>query len=79
MEKTYEQTRTELQEKLAEFDTHWEQQMAERKAAAAKLESMAKNLMDREFTLDLYKQYTDIGIDLHFVETEIKILAATKF
>lgn len=53
--------------------------MAERKAAAAKLESMAKNLMDREFTLDLYKQYTDIGIDLHFVETEIKILAATKF
>ena len=65
MEKTYEQTRTELQEKLAEFDTYWEQQMAERKAAAAKLESMAKNLMDREFTLDLYKQYTDIGIDLH--------------
>ena len=33
MEKTYEQTRTELQEKLAEFDTYWEQQMAERKSS----------------------------------------------
>ena len=75
MEKTYEQkTFGEMKIDLEKALKGFQNQLEEKKALHHELSLKANRLMDGEYNIDVYAEYTNIGIEKYQLERDTEIL-----
>lgn len=75
MEKTYEQkTFGEMKIDLEKALKGFQNQLEEKKALHRELSLKANRLMDGEYNIDVYAEYTNIGIEKYQLERDMEIL-----
>lgn len=75
MEKTYEQkTFGEMKIDLEKALKGFQNQLEEKKALHHELSLKANRLMDSEYTIKVYEEVTNIGVEKHQLECDMEIL-----
>lgn len=74
MENTIEQKMSGMKEELEKTLQDFQNQLEEKKALHHELSLKANRLMDGEYNIDVYAEYTNIGIEKYQVERDMEIL-----
>ena len=74
MENTIEQKMFGMKEELEKTLQDFQNQLEEKKALHHELSLKANRLMDGEYNIDVYAEYTNIGIEKYQVERDMEIL-----
>lgn len=74
MENTIEQKMSGMKEELEKALQDFQNQLEEKKALHHELSLKANRLMDGEYNIDVYAEYTNIGIEKYQVERDMEIL-----
>ena len=74
MENTIEQKMFGMKEELEKTLQGFQHQLEEKKALHQELSLKASRLMDGEYNIDVYAEYTNIGIEKYLLERDIEIL-----
>lgn len=74
MENTIEQKMSGMKEELEKTLQDFQNQLEEKKALHHELSLKANRLMDGEYNIDVYAEYTNIGIEKYQLERDMEIL-----
>ena len=74
MENTIEQKVFGMKEELEKTLQGFQHQLEEKKALHHELSLKANRLMDGEYNIDVYAEYTNIGIEKYQLERDMEIL-----
>lgn len=74
MENTIEQKMFGMKEELEKALQGFQHQLEEKKALHHELSLKANRLMDGEYNIDVYAEYTNIGIEKYRLERDMEIL-----
>lgn len=74
MENTIEQKMSGMKEELEKTLQDFQNQLEEKKALHHELSLKANRLMDGEYNIDVYAEYTNTGIEKYQVERDMEIL-----
>lgn len=74
MENTIEQKMSGMKEELEKALQGFQHQLEEKKALHRELSLKANRLMDGEYNIDVYAEYTNIGIEKYQLERDMEIL-----
>ena len=74
MENTIEQKMFGMKEELEKALQNFQNQLEEKKALHHELSLKASRLIDGEYNIDVYAEYTNIGIEKYQVERDMEIL-----
>lgn len=74
MENTIKQKMVSMKDELVKTLQNFQKQLNEKKALHKELSEKASRLMDGEYNIDVYAEYTNIGIEKYQVERDMEIL-----
>lgn len=74
MENTIEQKMFGMKEELEKTLQGFQRQLEEKKALHVELTKKAASLMDSAYNIDVYAEYTNIGIEKYQLERDMEIL-----
>lgn len=74
MENTIKQNMTTAKDELEKTLKAFQAQLEEKKALHAELTKKAARLMDSAYNIDVYAEYTNIGIEKYQLERDMEIL-----